>query len=408
MLIRHRVNCRPNAVRSLAARSRRRLPGAERLLAKSDLCTMVRVTTVRTRRDFSEYIEVPYCIYRASPYWVPPLKISIRRQLSFARQSGGEITPEHFLAHDSAGRCVGRIAAAFHKPYVERYGPIGFFGFFECEENAAAATALLGAAEEWARQHGMKELAGPYSYTTSQDVGMLIEGYDKPPSFLQPYHPRYYREFIEQAGYRQKFTTSAFYINRTENGKFSTFLASRAEKVRSKISLTVRFPDSNRYESDMELIRGLLNRSFANHPDSIPVSHGLFRFIASDLRRLIRPDLVQIIERNGSAVAFLVMFPDIGAVLCRCRGSLFRYILSQREVRRIRSLIVVMMGAAPEAAGLGIGRCISGRIADMVIQGNFEEVYTTRVHEDNGLCRALLTSIGAAEHKRYAVFTKEL
>src|SRR4051812_31396207 len=110
---------------------------------------MVDVSPVRTRRDTADFIDFPYDMYRDIPFWVPPLKISIRRQLAFAARPDGEIIAEHFLARDSRGRCSGRIAAAIHKPYVAKYSGVGFYGFFECHDNEECAAALLGAAEQW-------------------------------------------------------------------------------------------------------------------------------------------------------------------------------------------------------------------------------------------------------------------
>ena len=367
---------------------------------------MVTVSAVRGRRDRRDFIGLPYRLYAGSPYWVPPLRISIKRQLAFAARPGGELTAEHFIARTPEGRCVGRIAAAIHAPYTERYGPVGFFGFFECEQDHSAGSALLAAAEAWLRQRGMKEVSGPYSYTTAQDVGLLTEGFDTPCSLLQPYHPPYYREIVESCGYGQKYGSSAFMLTRREPGPADPRIAARGQKAMARAGLAVRCASGD-YEQEMELIRELYNRSFAGSPDSVPVGRSLFHFLAGDLRRLLKPELVQIIEQHGQPVGFLVMFPEISSILRKCRGSVLRYILNERHVRRQRSVVVVMMGAEPGSVGLGVGRCIAGQIAQLADTAiGYDSVYTTRVHQDNALCRSLLASLGAVEHKRYAVFGK--
>ena len=38
-------------------------------------------------------------------------------------------------------------------------------------------------------------------FTTNDECGLLIEGYDRHPMILQPWHPPYYRELLEASGY---------------------------------------------------------------------------------------------------------------------------------------------------------------------------------------------------------------
>jgi len=369
---------------------------------------MVTVTEVRTRRDVKDFISLPYRLYDGSPFWVPPLRISIKRQLAFAARPKGEITAEHFIARTPDGRCVGRIAAAVHAPYVEKYGPIGFFGFFECEQNREIGAALLAAAEQWVGNRGLKQIAGPYSYTTAQDVGFLVDGFDTPCSLLQPHHPPYYREFVESCGYRQKLTSSVFVLSRRKSSNGSPNAALEHQRAMTEAGLSLRYGNLARYKEDMELIRTLFCRCFEDSSDWVPHSQSMFDFLAGDLRRLLRPDLIQLIELRGQPVGFLVLFPEISGILRHCRGSVLRYILNERKVRRLRSLVVVMMGRDPEALGAGVGRCIAGQIAQLVDSGPYDTVFTTRVHGDNEASKSLFTRIGAVESRHYAVFDKDL
>jgi len=369
---------------------------------------MVTITPVRGRRDVKDFISLPYHLYEGSPFWVPPLRISIRRQLAFAARRKGEIVAEHFLARAPNGKCLGRIAAAVHAPYVEKYGPIGFFGFFECEQDREIGASLIATAEQWVRNRGMRQIAGPYSYTTAQDVGFLVDGFDTPCSLLQPHHPPYYREMVESCGFRQKLTSSVFVLSRRESSNGNADAVREHQRLMAEAGLSLRYGSMARYKEEMELIRNLFCRCFEDSSDWVPHSQDMFDFLAGDLRRLLRPDLIQIIELRGRPVGFLVLFPEISGVLRQCRGSLLRYILNERKVRRLRSLVVVMMGRDPEALGAGVGRCITGQIAQLVDSGPYDTVFTTRVHGDNDASKALFTRIGAVQTRHYAVFDKDL
>lgn len=78
---------------------------------------------------------------------------------------------------------VGRITGIVNAGHVERYGEKrGFFGFFECDDDAAAARGLFGAARDWLHAEGMTSIRGPANPSLNYECGLLIEGFDTPPS----------------------------------------------------------------------------------------------------------------------------------------------------------------------------------------------------------------------------------
>ena len=58
-------------------------------------------------------------------------------------------------------------------------GNDGQFGFFECEDDPEVFAALFDAAEAWLRRNGAASgWSGPMDFTTNDECGLLIEGYD--------------------------------------------------------------------------------------------------------------------------------------------------------------------------------------------------------------------------------------
>ena len=74
----------------------------------------------------------------------------------------------------------------------------GLFGWFECEDDADAARALLHAAERWLRERERDRMVGPMDFTTNDEIGVLIAGHEHPPIILCPWHHRYYQRLFEQ------------------------------------------------------------------------------------------------------------------------------------------------------------------------------------------------------------------
>jgi hypothetical protein len=95
---------------------------------------------------------------------------------------------------------IGRISAFTDTLALEHWKePIGLFGSFECVNDEKAALALLGAAEAWLKDKGMKSMRGPWSFA-SQEWGLVVDGFTPDPVILAPYNPPYYNDFLQKFG----------------------------------------------------------------------------------------------------------------------------------------------------------------------------------------------------------------
>jgi len=82
----------------------------------------------------------------------------------------------------------------------------------------------------------------------------------------------------------------------------------------------------------------------------------------------------------------------------------------------VRSIVVVMVGAQPTAghdqepsarAANGIGTALASQIAHGLIDGGYQRVHTTWIHDANWRALTLMRVIGAKRLKRYAIFQRE-
>ena len=103
-------------------------------------------------------------------------------------------------------RTVGRISAhidylAHEQPVEQGFGPgTGFWGLFEAEDEAVA-TALLTAAEEWLRAQGMNKMIGPVSLSMWDEPGLLVSGFNSPPTIMMGYNISAYEAWVEAQGH---------------------------------------------------------------------------------------------------------------------------------------------------------------------------------------------------------------
>lgn len=167
----------------------------------------------RTREDILRFLKVAYPIYQEDAHWVAPLLMDLAKVFTDANP---------FLEHAEMtlwvaardGRAVGRIAGIVDRHHIEhRKDSAGFFGFFECVNDAEVSHRLFDAALAWARQKGMQRVLGPMNPSTNDECGLLVDGFGGRPVFMMPHNPPYYPELVTAAGFQKAKDLYAYYID---------------------------------------------------------------------------------------------------------------------------------------------------------------------------------------------------
>src|SRR5207249_11286315 len=96
---------------------------------------------------------------------------------------------QYFLAVRD-GRPVGRIAAIKNDAHTREHGDrVGFYGFFESVNEQAVANALFEAAAGWLSGKDFRVMRGPMNPSVNDDCGLLVAGFDTPPTIMMPHNP---------------------------------------------------------------------------------------------------------------------------------------------------------------------------------------------------------------------------
>ncbi|ALR13980.1 transcriptional regulator [Mycobacteroides saopaulense] len=373
----------------------------------------VSVRRVESHCEAKQFVAMPWRVYGDDPLWRPTLRRVMHAKMNSKHNAlHREVQIENFVAY-RGGSPVGRISAAIDSAYVQRYGDCAFFGFFESVDDEAVTAALLGAAEQWAAGRGVTKMVGPFSYTSREEVGLLVSGYDRPPALMQPYNPRYYPALVEASGYRKKFDSASYRWHVDGSRDVRQRLLRRADAVMRDQGLTVRSVRMRRYADELEMLRGLYNDSFAHHPENVPLSREVFSGMAAEMRPLIDPNIVRIVESDGVPVGFLLMLPDVNEIVGRSgrlTPPLLARLAARREgrIRGIETAVVVLIGAVQTQFGAGIGRVLAGEIVRTITGSGYSSVATTWVHEDNVWSNSLTSQMKTDPEKIHRVYQKAL
>ena len=95
---------------------------------------------------------------------------------------------KYFIAYKDR-KPVGRIATFIDYTYKEEgNGKIGWFGLFESEDNMDTARLLIDSAVEYLKVNGCKKIIGPAKFNAGGEIGLLVDGFENEPYFMEPYN----------------------------------------------------------------------------------------------------------------------------------------------------------------------------------------------------------------------------
>ena len=368
---------------------------------------MVQLEPVRTPKDLSRFIDVPWRIdaVAGDPHWVPPLRIAVQAALDPRHPFWRENRRELWIAYHD-GKPAGRIAAILNNEHLRHWRDgAGFWGFFETVDAREVSGALLTAAEEWLRAQGCTTAIGPVSPSPHYEMGILIEGFHEPPYLMLAYNPPYYPALIAAAGYEKAVDLHAYRMPVD-----SVQLEGKIERVAAALArrgLTLRTTERRHFDRDAAIIRRLYNASMEGQWGFTPLSEPEFATFAEDLQRIVDPDLVLIAESHGEPVGFLLALPNLNEAFIHIRNGrllpfgLLKLLWHRRHIRGVR---VILTGMLPEWQHRGAGSLLYREITRRARAKGYVTSEISWVLEDNVLMNRSVRVLGGTVAKRYRVY----
>ncbi len=366
------------------------------------------------------FVEFPWRLYRGDPHWTPAL----RGELLGNRLLGlvGLLTPthpyhqhsevSHFLAWRD-GRPVGRIAAAINRRFNEYHSArIGFFGFFEVIQDYQVASALLNEARRWVKARGMDIMRGPgeYSNATHERQGILIDGFQYPPTVELTHNPPYYAEFMDRYGLvRAKDYHAYTFAIRPVSDRVNKL----AEWARSRRAIETRPLNKKELAAEVRLIINIYNQAWSRNWGFLPICDSEADSMAESLRMIVDPGLVRFAMVKGEPVAVLGLFPDPNYALrprWRWYGDpdvlrVARLLLMRRHIPRTR---LMFFGVRPGFRNLGMDAILFQEVHEYAITRGYVQSEASMLLEDNDLILRVSKTMGGTRYKTWRIYEMPL
>lgn len=374
----------------------------------------VRIEPVSDKKSLLAFIKFPFKLYQDDPYWVPPF-IEERRDFFDPKKNPffQHARCQLFLARRDS-EIVGTIGAVINDNHNAFHNESsGAFGFFECINDQAVADALLGAAEDWVRGQGMTLIRGPLNFSTNDEVGTLIEGFDDPPVAMMTYNQRYVPGLIEAHGYVKAMDVYAWDFDLPNDLPRAPEKVFRvAEKSLQRQGLRVRKANMREFNHELARIKAIYNQAWQHNWGFVPMTDAEIDHLAAALKPFVDPNLIFIAETaDGTPAGVSLCIPDLNQALKRAGGGrmwpfgLLKFLWHRRKINRVRLLI---MGMIEEHRGRGADAIFYLETAKEALKRGYTHVEASWILENNTMMNTIIERLGGRRYKTYRIYEKAL
>lgn len=377
--------------------------------------------TIEVRRhepgeDVREFLRAGHEVFRGDPAWVAPLEFEMKQRLHpkknpFFGHGEGVL----FTAHRN-GRLVGRASATVDREWLRTWNDdTGHFGFLDTVDDEEVARALLERAESWLRQRGMKRVVGPMSLSVNDELGMLVEGFEHPPSLMMAHSRRWQAGLVEACGYAKEKDLLCYRFER------DTEIPKRAlkayEEVQALPEVRLRSIDMKHLAKELEIIIDIYNEAWAGKWAFVPVTKAEVAKMAEDMSLVLDPDIAFVAEIDGEPIGMCIMVPNLNEAIRDLGGKLFPLgwakLLWRVKVQHPLSTRLILLGVRERIRRNvkrygGLSAAMYVEVARRGIRKGYQWSELSWVREDDGPINVGIRLIGGKVYKRYRIFSKSL
>lgn len=365
-------------------------------------------------KDLKDFIRVAFEVYRDDPAWVPPLNMEITDRLTPEKNPFFEHAEVALFTAWKDGNPVGRISAQIDHEHLRIHEDnVGFFGFFDTIDDQEVASALVAAAEKWLAARGITVMRGPLSLSINEETGMLVEGFESPPTIMSPHHRWYQGALAEGAGLQK--------VKDCYGWSYDVVPAPpRVQKAWDTINSLpeVRFRSvrPRMLKKEVHDILDVFNDAWQHNWGFVPATDAEAKKMAADLQLILDKELSFFAEIDGQPVAICVCLPNLNDAIFDLNGKLspvnIAKLLWRLKIRRPKSARLMLLGIRTEFRGkkryAPLALAVIGELVRRGLKQGYEWAELGWTLEDNRLINTAIQSMGAKIYKRYRLFEKPI
>lgn len=373
------------------------------------------IQAVETKRQMTDFVELPYKLYKGNPYYVPDLEADVRGWFDPKHNPGlqhSDIIP--FVAYSEKGEPVGRIVGIINRKANQIWkGSCVRFGWIEFVDDLDVSGALLKAVEEWGRSKGMDSIQGPLGISDFDKEGMLIEDFDKLGSPITIYNPPYYPEHMMHHGFGKEvdWVQVRLELPKEVPARFARVKEMVGEMYGLKVKkLTKKEVFKENYGRKIfKLLNEAYSQLFGYTPHSEEEADA---FVSSYIKMLDLSMLPMVEDSEGNLIACSITMPNLSRALQKSGGRMFPlgwyHLLRALKFKHEEEAELLLIAVHPEWQALGVNALLFADLIPVFKKMGFRYAETGPMLEHNMKVLTQWKVFNHVVHKRRRCFSKEI
>lgn len=317
---------------------------------------------VASKKDLHDFTMLPFDIYRANAYWVPPLISDYKKYVMGHNNNLNVVGPNiKFLVRQN-GKVAGRILVGIDNR-LNAYKGLndGYISQFEVINDYEAAEMLLDAAINWLKNQGIQRVKGPVSLPDGEDNrGFIIDNFKSHTTIMNTYNMPYYNDFFIKYGFEKYADCYAF------ETRIRTHNVERYERLVPKTMQRYKFRldtfDRKNVEREASDIKYIIETAMPKDwEDFMPLSKEDVDKVVKQLIAFVDSDLLFIARTlDDKPIGFNITLPDYNQVLRKMKGhksviSILKFLMLKKKINKLRTFVLFVV---PEYRNRGVTSAI--------------------------------------------------
>lgn len=379
----------------------------------------IKIEKVTDKKSLDAFIQFHYDLYKGNEHNVPNLYSDEVRTLSKDKNAAFEFCDaDYFLAYKD-GKIAGRVAAIINRRANDKWNRKTVrFGWIDFIDDQEVSKALLDTVEQWGKERGMQEIAGPLGFTDMDPEGMLTWGFDQLGTQFTIYNYPYYPEHMEKLGDWEKDNDYVEYklIVPDEIPEKYTKIAKMIEKRYNLHArkLTKREVTKEGYG---QKVFDVVNETFKDLYGYSEMTPRQIHDYIDMYFSVLDMNLITVVEDHNTPdhkiVGVGITVPSLSRALQKCKnGRLFPFgwwhVLKALKFRKTEGVDLILMGVLPEYRSKGANAIIITDLITWYQKYGYKWGESQVEMETNEGVQSQWGALDPIHHKRRRCFKKEI
>jgi GNAT superfamily N-acetyltransferase len=373
--------------------------------------SMITITEVASKKDWSLFHDFPKSLYKDNPYYVPALVFDEKWNFNPKKNPAYEYCETVcFLAYKD-NEVVGRIAGLVNQKLNEakRERKVRFHRY-DVVDDIEVSRRLFEAVIAWGKSRGLDTMIGPIGFSDLDKQGLLVEGFDQMGMFITLYNHPYYMEHLAQLGFVKDVDWVEYkvFVPEQPDPRIERVCDLACKRNGYELLTFKRKKQVIPYAWDMF---HMYNDSFAELYGFCPLSDGQIEMAIKQFISLVSLDYVSIVvDKNKQVIGFGIMVPSLSEAVKKSNGRLLPFGLLRitRALRTYDVLDMYLIAVKPEFLGRGVNAVIMNEGIKKAIANKVKYAETGPELEHNDKVRSQWKSLDTVQHKRRRCYTKSI